>query len=192
MRQATRVLLVSLWAFAALSACRAQAPSQVGFWVAGELGSGSASYNSNVLSHSKTGLAMGLEGGYAFSSRVSLGLRLNGCSLEASNLNDPSQGESISLVAAAVRVYPFPGQGLFLRGGLGSLHYTNNHPMTFDGSGTGWFLGAGYEFPLTKRLHISPVVDVTQGKLGDVSNVLATIRDRRIRFVSFGISLKYS
>ena len=192
MHQATRVLLGSLWAFAALSTCRAQAPSQPGFWVAGELGGGSATYNSNVLSHSNSGLTMGLEGGYAFNSRFSLGLRLNGCSLEASNLNDPSKGESISQLAVGVRVYPIPGQGLFLRGGLGSLRYTNNHPMAFKGSGTGFSLGAGYEFPLTKRLHFSPVVDVTQGKLDDVNNALATIRDRRVRFVSFGISLKFS
>lgn len=192
MRQATRVLLGSLWAFAALSACWAQTPSPSGFWVAGELGGGSATYSSNVLSHRKSGLAMGLEGGYAFNARISLGLRLNGCTLEASNLNDPTKGESVSQLAAAVRVVPFPQQGLFLRAGLGSLRYTNNHPLAFKGSGTGLFLGAGYEFPITKRLTISPVVDFTQGKLDDVSNALATIRDRRIRFVSFGISLKYS
>lgn len=192
MRQAIHLLLGSLLAFTAPAACRAQAPPQAGFWVAGELGGGSATYSSNVLSHSKSGLALGLEGGYAFSSTISLALRLSGCSLEASNLNDPTKGESISMFAAAVRVYPFPGQGLFLRGGLGSLRYTNNHPLAFDGSGTGLSLGAGYEFPLTKRLQIAPVVDITQGKLDDVSNALATIRDRRVRFVSFGISLKFS
>jgi hypothetical protein len=186
------MLLGSLVAFQALSTCRAQAPSPSGFWVAGELGAGSASYDSSVLSHTKSGVALGLEGGYAFNARISLALRLSGCSLEASNLNDPAKGESISLFAAALRVVPFSGQGLFLRGGLGSLRYTNNHPMAFNGSGSGWFLGAGYEFPLTKRLHLSPVVDVTQGKLDDVNNVLAIIRDRRVRFASFGISLRFS
>ena len=148
MRHLPRVMLLgSLIVLSGSPVCRAQGLAQSGFWVAGELGYGSATLNSDVSSHSSRGLSMGLEGGYAFNPTISLGLRLNGCSLEASNLNDPSKGESISLFSAVVRVYPVPGQGLFLRGGAGSLRYTNNHPLAFDGSGTGLCLGAGYEFP---------------------------------------------
>ena len=192
MRQTARSLLGLVLALAAPSACRAQAPPLAGFWVAAELGSGSATYSSNVSSHSRSGIALGLEGGYAFNAAVSVGLRLSSCSLEASNLNDPAKGESLSLVSAVVRVYPFPRQGFFLRGGLGSLRYTNNHPLEFNGSGTGLSLGTGYDFTLTKRLRLAPVVDFTQGKLDDVSNALATLRDRRCKFLTLGISLKFS
>lgn len=192
MRQRFPLFLGILLALSALSLGRAQTPPQTGFWAAGELGYGSASYSSNINSHSKGGLALGLEGGYALNSTVSLGLRLSGCSLEASNLNDPTKGESISLFSALVRVYPLPGQGLFLRGGLGSLRYTNNHPLEFNGSGTGLTFGAGYEFPLTKRLKLAPVVDFTQGKLDDVTNPLVTLRDRRCKFLSIGVSLRFS
>lgn len=192
MRQMSRVLFLGpLIVLSAPMIGHAQGPSPSGFWVAGELGYGSATLHSDVASHSSRGVSMGLEGGYALNSTFSVGLRLNGCSLEASNLNDPAKGESVSLFSAMVRVYPVPGQGLFLRGGAGSLRYTNNHPLAFDGSGTGFFLGAGYEIPLSNRLRIAPVLDYTWGKLDDVNNALATIRDRRCKVISFGVSLKF-
>ena len=172
--------------------CRAQGDRQRGFWVAGEIGYGSATLNSDLSSHSSKGLSMGLEGGYAINPTFSVGLRLNGCSLEASNLNDQSKGESVSLFSAMVRAYPVPGKGMFLRGGAGSLRYSNNHPLEFGGSGTGLFVGAGYDFPISNRLRIAPVVDYTWGKLDDVNNALATIRNRRCKFISFGISVKFS
>jgi hypothetical protein len=193
MRQMSRALLLAfLVVLGAPMVCRAQEPASIGFWVAGELGYGSASLNSDVSSHSSGGLSMGLEGGYAPNRTWSVGLRLSGCTLEASNLWDPSKGESVSLFSAMVRVYPMPGQGLFLRGGAGSLRYTNNHPLEFDGRGTGLFLGAGYEFPLSNHLRIAPVVDYTWGRLDDVNNALMTIRDRRCKLISFGVSLKFS
>ena len=112
MRHLPRVMLLgSLIVLSGSPVCRAQGLAQSGFWVAGELGYGSATLNSDVSSHSSRGLSMGLEGGYAFNPTISLGLRLNGCSLEASNLNDPSKGESISLFSAVVRVTRCPGRG---------------------------------------------------------------------------------
>ncbi len=193
MRRISCVLLLGLlMALNAPSVCWAQGPTRGGFWVAGELGYGSATLDSDASSRSKGGFAMGLEGGFAFNPVFSVGLRLNGCTLEASNLNDPAKGESLSMFSAMVRVYPWRGQGLFLRGGAGSLRYTNNRPLEFGGSGTGYFLGAGFEFPVSKRLRIAPVFDFTSGKLDDVDNALATIRDRRCKLVTFGISLKFS
>ena len=193
MRQISFVLLlVPLLAFSAPSVCRAQTPAHSGFWVAGELGYGSVTLDSNVSSRSHGGFAMGFEGGYAFNPVFSVGLRLGGCTLEASNLNDPSRGESLSQFFAIVRVYPWRGQRIFLRGGAGSLRYTNNRPLEFGGSGTGFFLGAGFEFPVSKRFRIAPVLDFTSGKLDDVDNALATIRDRRCKLITFGISLKFS
>ena len=193
MRQILRVLLLALvMALNASSACRAQGSAQGGFWVAGEFGYGTATLDTNASSRSKGGFALGLEGGYAFNPVFSVGFRLNGCTLEASNLNDPAKGESLSMFSAMVRVYPWRGQGIFLRGGAGSLRYTNNRPLEFGGSGTGYFLGAGFEFPVSKRFRIAPVLDFTSGKLDDVDNALATIRDRRCKLVSFGISLKFS
>jgi len=170
----------------------AQAPSKGAFWIAGELGYGSAALRSSLSSHDKGGFAMGIEGGYAFTPAFSVGLRLNGCTLEASNLYDPSRGESLSQFSVMLRVYPWPDRSFFLRGGIGSLRYTNNHPTEFDGSGTGFFMGAGYEFAFWKRLRIAPIVDYTWGSLGDVDNALATIHGRRCRLLSAGISLKFS
>ncbi len=179
MRQTSRALfLAALVAFATSAVSRAQTPLPCGFWIAGELGNGSVSLSSDVASRSKGGLAMGLEGGYAFNRVFSLGLRLNGSTLENSNLQDPSKGESVSQFSAMVRVCPWPGTGIFLRGGAGSLRYTNNRPEEFGGSGTGLFLGAGYEFPLWKRLHLAPVVDLAWGKLDDVDNAPVTIRNQ--------------
>jgi hypothetical protein len=53
-------------------------------------------------------------------------------------------------------------------------------------------LEGGYEFPLWKRLHLAPVVDLAWGKLNDVDNALATIRNRRCKVFTFGISLQFS
>jgi len=193
MRQISFVLLLGpLLAFSAPSVCRAQAPAHNGFWVAGDLGYGSVTLDSNVSSRSKGGFAMGLEGGYAFNPVFSVGLRLGGCTLEASNLNDPSKGESLSQFFAIVRVYPWRGHRLFLRGGAGSLRLTNNHTLEVGGSGTGLLLGVGYEFPIHKRFRIAPVVDFTRGKLDDVDNVQTAIHDRRCKLIAFGISLKFS
>ena len=185
------LLLGTLIVLSAPMVCRAHGPTQTGFWVAGDMGYGSATIRTDASSHSSGGLSMGLEGGYAFNSTFAVGLRLSGCSLEASNLNDPTKGESLSLFSAMVRVFPVTGQGFFLRGGAGSLRYTNNHPMEFDGNGIGLFLGAGYEFPVSNHLRLAPVVDYTWGKLDDVNNALATIHDRRSKFISFGVSLKF-
>jgi len=193
MRQASRVLFLgALLALAIPSVGRAETPAAVGFWIAGELGYGSVAIDTDASSHSKGTLAMGVEGGYAFNRTVSVGLRLNGWTLESSNLQDPAKGESISLFSAMVRVYPWADHGLFLRGGVGSLRYTNNHPGGFGGNGTGLFLGGGYEFPLWRRLQIAPVLDYAWGKLDDVDNALATIHGRRCKALSFGISLKFS
>jgi len=193
MRSQARILILGfLLALGAVPACQAQGAAQGAFWVAGELGYGSATVNSAVAAHSKGGLALGFEGGYVFTPMFSLGLRLSGCTLATSNLNDPSKGESLSFVSMTARVNPLPGQGVFLRGGIGSMRYTNNRPLEWGGSGTGLSLGAGYEFPLRKRLRVAPVLDLTWSKLDDVDNAVTTIRNRRCKFLSFGINLSFS
>jgi hypothetical protein len=122
---------------------------------------------------------------------VRLGAEINGWLLEAYDVHDPAKGESVSQVLMIAQVYPWPTRGLFLRAGAGRAMYTNHHPFEFGSRGWGGTIGVGYDWPVGKRISLTPVIKYSQGSLGGVENQLATIRNREYRVFDFGIALTY-
>lgn len=170
----------------------ADAPSGVpNYWLAGEVGYGSAHLSTSLGSRSRAALALGVEGGVALNPYLDVGLRLNGWTIEASNLNDPSKGESLSQVLALLRVRPMPGARFFLRGGVGYASYTNNHPLASGGHGWGFSLGLGYEQRLSRGIQLMPTVNFSLGRLGAIDNALASIHDRRFDVVDFSLGIRF-
>jgi hypothetical protein len=136
-----------------------------GFVLGGWAGYGQMNVNAENVSRSSHGtFALGFSGGYAITSKVVLGMELNGWTLKAFDPEDPSKGESVSNVALFINVFPFPQLPLFLEGGGGQLFYTNNSP-TVNGrdKGGSWFIGSGYEVPISKSFAFVPQIRYSQG-----------------------------
>lgn len=161
------------------------------YWLAGELGFGSVHLSSSQGSKNRNALAMAVEGGMTLNPYLGLGLRLNGWTIQASNLNDPSKGESLSQALVFLRVHPAEGSRFFIRVGAGYASYTNHHPQAFSGRGWGYSVGLGYEHPLTRRIRLVPAVNFNGGSLGNVDNSIASIRDRRYDVIDLSLGLRF-
>jgi len=140
-----------------------------GFAVGGWAGYGQMHVNAdNVSGNSDGAFALGFSGGYAINSKVVLGIELNGWTLKAFDPEDPSKGESISNVAIFINVYPFNHLPLFFEGGGGQLFYTNNSPnVNGRAKGGSWFIGSGYEIPVSQKLVFVPQIRYSQGNFTD-------------------------
>ena len=121
--------------------------------------------NAENVSRSSCGtFAFGLSGGYAITSRVVMGMEFNGWTLKAFDTQDPSKGESVSNVAVFINVFPFHQLPLFIEGGGGQLFYTNNSPnVNGRDKGGSWFLGSGYEVPISESFVFVPQIRYGQG-----------------------------
>jgi hypothetical protein len=105
--------------------------------------------------------------GLKASPRVWLGFKLGGVGLEAGNLNDPSQGESVSEFLAVVEVHAAGRRGFFAAGGAGWSSYTSGDPAWFDHEGDGWALEAavGHVWPISVRWGIAPTLSYSRGSI---------------------------
>jgi len=122
----------------------------------------------NVSSSSNGTFALGFNGGYAITSKVVLGVELNGWTIKGFDPEDPSKGESISNVSGFINVFPFDSLPIFIEGGGGWLSYTNNNPnVNGRDSGGSWFMGVGYEIPsppaMIFKLVFVPQIRYSQG-----------------------------
>lgn len=160
------------------------------WWIMGEFGEGELQLRSDQATGSrKATFALGFAGGHTLGSRARVGMEVNGWLLQASNLNDPTQGESVSNVSALVDVFPIPKSSFFLRGGTGAAFYQNNHPDGYGGNGWAWAAGAGYEVRLGRSFGLAPMVMYSAGSVGDVQNVLTVETGRRYSVVEFKIGI---
>ena len=78
-----------------------------------------------------------------------------------------------------------------MRGGLGYASYTNNRPDGSNGGGLGWEAGAGYEFPIGKRLGLAPEVEYSAGSFGDAYDPVAPVKGRRYSVIELKLALVY-
>jgi len=124
----------------------------------------------------ETTFALGFSGGYQPTDRLRVGLHFNGWLLRASDLYDPTAGESVSNLGAVVDVFPFKRNRLFARGGYGRSMYTINRPSGVDGNGPGWETGAGYEIPMRGRSRLVPMVEYAAGRLGNGSSGISQMQ----------------
>lgn len=136
-----------------------------GFVLGGWAGYGRMHVNTENASGSSYGtFALGFRGGHTITSRVVMGMELNGWTLKAFDTRDPSRGESVSNISIFANYFPVAGLPLFLEGGGGRLSYTNNSPnVSGRDKGSSWFVGSGYEIPTSQKLIIVPQVRYSQG-----------------------------
>ena len=114
---------------------------------------------------SRSALAMGLRAGYRVTPRTVVGLELSGWTLQAYDFNNPDRGESIGNASAYMDYWPLHALPLYLTLGGGGTSYVNNDPLAVPGRGKGysWFLGGGYEYPVSAKVALVPQLRYSQG-----------------------------
>ena len=181
-------LLEPIWA---LQVSPARAQHDRPWWISAEMGDGQIQLSSDRLKGDRVPtFAFGLAGGHRAGRFMRAGMKANGWQLQASNLNDPTVGESVGNVMGIVDVFP-ARKGGFVRGGLGYASYTNNRPEGSNGSGLGWEAGAGYEFPIRNQFRLAPIVEYNAGSFGDAYQPIAPVTGRRYSVIEFKLSLVY-
>lgn len=140
-----------------------------GFEMGGYLGYGLVNVKADDVGKSSYGsFALGFQGGYAVTPRSIIGLEVNGWTLEAYNNEDPSEGESVSNISLFMNYFPSEMVPLYISVGGGQVSYMNNSPrVNGRDRGISWFLGSGYEIPLTDNMMLAPQIRYTRGDITD-------------------------
>jgi hypothetical protein len=158
------------------SATAAAAPSP--HWWSG-VGAGAAWLSSDQPPLADRGATWRLDllAGLKASPRVWLGFKLGGVGLEAGNLNDPSQGESVSEFLAVAEYHAAGREGLFATVGAGWSSYSSGDPAWFDYEGDGWALEAavGRVWPISVRWGIAPTLSYSRGSIAPRDDALADL-----------------
>lgn len=135
--------------------------------------------------------ALGLTFGHRIGRRFRAGMEANGWLLQAFDLNNPAVGESLGNVMAMADFLPAGNHGLYVRGGVGHVSYSNNRPTGTYGGGLAWEAGAGYEIRLHGRLRLVPAVTYAAGRFGDDRYATIPLTNRRYNVVDFRLSALY-
>jgi hypothetical protein len=179
-------------AMASLGVKPAQAQMDQNFrawWAGGEIGEGQLSIASDQIHRGRTPtFALGFLGGHRLGEHARVGLEINGWLLQASNLNDPTVGESVSNVLGVIDVFPTRKIPLFIRGGGGLAMYQNNRPAESGGKGWAWTGAAGYEVRFSERLGLAPTVQYAYGRFDDVRNPITVETGRHYSVVEFKLA----
>jgi hypothetical protein len=150
-----------------------------GLYLGFSLGYGNTGYKYQDINTSDDTLAMGLQAGYAIIPDIILGLETNGWTIRAYNdssyyyyyyyyYEEPTEGESISNVSLFLNVFPFHNRSFYITGGIGKAYYENySRYEHYKDDGGEWFLGCGYEFPITKRLMYAPQFRYSRGNFSN-------------------------
>ncbi|HVH11002.1 MAG TPA: outer membrane beta-barrel protein [Gemmatimonadales bacterium] len=166
MQTSLRALSLLACVCAGVSTARAQYPQRRdGFWIGFGLGYGTARVTCDSCQRvSQNGVTAFLKLGGTPSRHVRIGAALNGWSH-----SDGSATETLANVTASLYLYPAARSGLFVTGGLGFSGYHVNSYPSWDGTGWGYTVGAGYDFRVGRDVALTPVVNYTWGSVGDVN-----------------------
>jgi hypothetical protein len=190
MRQALAILIFIGMTTLGVMPTQAQTDQNLrAWWAGGEIGEGQLSLSSDQIHRDRTPtFALGFFGGHRLGDHARVGLEMNGWLLQASNLNDPTVGESVSNVLGVIDVFPTHKIPLFLRGGGGLAMYQNNRPGESGGTGWSWTGGAGYEVRFSERLGFAPIVEYAYGRFDDVRNPITVEMGRHYSVVEFKVA----
>jgi hypothetical protein len=104
MRQALAILILIGMTTLGVKPTQAQIDQNLrAWWAGGEIGEGQLSLSSDQIHRDRTPtFALGFFGGHRLGDQARVGLEMNGWLLQASNLNDPTVGESVSNVLGVI------------------------------------------------------------------------------------------
>jgi opacity protein-like surface antigen len=109
--------------------------------------------------------------GYAPNPKFALGI-------ESNTWVEVAEGGAVTLGTLTAAVSVFPVEGLVLRGGLGVGDAAGAGDGLSGEVGTGWMVGGGYEFRVTRSFAIGPQLDYNGVNLSNVD----------FNFVNVGLS----
>jgi hypothetical protein len=163
------------------------------WWASGELGAGDFKLHSDQVTGTREPVfGLGFAGGHRLNDKARIGLHVKGWLVEAYDLNYPAQGESVTNVMGVVDVFPLRAwERFFMRGGLGLSIYSVNRATAVGGKGLVWEGAVGYEIPLNEKFFLSPAVEYSEGRLGDVLNHVGPATNRRFSVIGFKMGASY-
>lgn len=167
MRTVARVIAVLVGLGGVAREVRAQyRQRRDGFWIGFGLGYGSANVAcDNCRPGARTdGVTGFVKLGGSPSQHVLIGGAINGWSHSAFGAT-----ETIANLTGSLYFYPRARSGLFFTGGLGWSAYHVNTVPSWDGTGWGLTLGAGYDIRVGRDVSLSPVLNYLYGAVGDVT-----------------------
>jgi hypothetical protein len=133
-------------------------------WV--EVGIGGGQLRLSGL-HRESAFTVDFGGGLWLSSRMGLGARLGGWTMEGFDLWNPERGESISEVFGVLAFRAWPELPLSLAVESGWASYTVNDPTRVlrEGGGLGWRVAGSWSFTISDRLALSPSLFLSWGRI---------------------------
>ncbi len=157
-----------------------------GFWFAAGIGAGSESFDARDglgWSDGKGGGAGYLKLGGTVNRSLLLGgeMQLWGASYYA----NPQYDRVLGSILGIAQVYPVPEAGFWLKGGLGwALDNLRTYDQfgtirNRDEHGTAWSFGLGYDVPVSRRVSITPSLDL----------IGQDYQSHRERVLAFGIGI---
>ena len=152
---------------------RAQYPQRHdGFWLGFGLGYGSAGVTCDGCNRvsNQGGVTGFVKLGGAPSRSLLIGAAINGWAH-----SDGSATESMANITASLYLYPQRRSGFFVTGGLGFSNYHINSEPSWDGTGWGFTVGAGYDLRFGRDVSLTPVVNYFWGGVGDVNRGGGTV-----------------
>jgi hypothetical protein len=153
------------------------------FWLGGDLGGGSVDLGAASPVGARTFMAVNLAAGVALVPGVGLGVRVGGWNLQASDQSpngDPTRGQTLTTLSLMARLGPREPSRWYVQAGWGALKLASNQTAGQQGSGTGGFVGAGYDFDLGRQVQLGPYVEYYAGSMdvygGSLPSVTASVR----------------
>lgn len=175
MARAVVVLVLALTPLLARTG-RAQETESTRVWSAGlDVGYGSLGMTADQGRDEQfRTFVLAFRGSRALGPHLRLGAEFGGSLIEAFDAWDPAKGASVSTSALFAQLFPCEGAPLYLEAEAGIAYYANAGPLEFGSHGTGWSLGAGWEFRRSSALRIAPRVSVSGGAFRDIRNPIKT------------------
>jgi hypothetical protein len=198
MRITVRVaLFVAACAF--VTPLDASAQERGGFWFGISLGPGSGRVQCTdcFFNDRRTEGTGVLKGGWTLNPRMLVGMELDLWLQESRAIEDPfAVSLTLSNFSGTFTYYPSASSGFYVKGGAGVASAdldgrAEGNAITINlGSGPGFVAGAGYDFPLWRRVSVTAGVDYWYGRLGNVSllgDTFARNWTQNVVVVTFGI-----
>lgn len=143
----------------------------------------------NALDDAEGRLFMEFYGGVVLNPHVAIGLEIGGWLIEPDSNTyiwnpywppdneraEEATGEGLMQIIAFTRIYPYEGQGLFIKLGGGFLeHWLETDYQSLRQTGWTTVAGIGWDIPLAKNWSLTPSLHYSYGMAGDQTHQALT------------------